>query len=73
MNLELVKRAEKVKHLRVGRKYTTLLLPDKRDSRWGLEYLPGKFLDDGGCIPISEKRAEKIIEKLERKSNPGVC
>jgi len=61
INKKLVERAEKVKHLRVGWKWNTYLeLPDAKDSRWGLSGL-------GGCVPITEKRAEKIIEKLEKK------
>lgn len=68
INKELVKRAKKVRHLQVGRKFTTLLLPNKNDSRWGLEYTGGTYLNDGGCMPITEKRAEKIIEKLEKRT-----
>lgn len=37
-----------------------LMPPDKRDSRWGIDHF-------GGCEPITAKRAEQIISKMEQK------
>jgi hypothetical protein len=62
---ELIERAKKVRHLRIGRK--SIVFPDGWDTCWGIHYSPGSGLDDGGVECISLKRAEKFIEKLERK------
>ena len=39
-----------------GGKY--LLPPDKKDDRWGIRHF-------GGCEPITDKRASKLIAKME--------
>jgi hypothetical protein len=70
MNYELISRAKKVgcPFEQGTKRYTRLLLPDAKDSRWAVEYSSGDGLDDGGIMPISEKRAERFIAQLEKKA-----
>ncbi len=42
---------------RRGKKY--LLPPDRKDRRWGLQHF-------GGVEPITDKRATKLIAKMEK-------
>ena len=58
--IELIRRFKSLKSsctMRRGNKY--LLPPDAKDYRWGLQHF-------GGVEPITDKRAEKIIAKMER-------
>jgi hypothetical protein len=67
---KLIERAKKVCHLRSGRK--SIVFPNGWDTCWGIHYLPGSGLDDGGVKCISLKKAEKFIEIMERKLKRGV-
>lgn len=57
--MNLMERFRKLKLRRTtfgGNKH--LLPPDKKDYRWGIQHF-------GGCEPITEARAEKLITKME--------
>ncbi len=62
MNADAVM-AERFVHLattrttRRGNKY--LLPPDHKDTRWGLQHF-------GGVEAITDKRAEKLLDKMEK-------
>lgn len=60
--LTLIERFNRLKSKAFGRpsKCKYLLPPDKKDYRWGIDHF-------GGCEPITEKRAEQIILKMEQK------
>lgn len=61
----LIKRFRKLKSsctTKRGNKY--LLPPDKKDYRWGIRHF-------GGCEPITQKRAEKFITKMEQMESVG--
>ena len=47
-----------------ARGHIYLLLPDHKDLRWGLHHF-------GGCEPITDARAEKIITQMEKWQKGG--
>ena len=60
--MTLIERFNRLHSRAFGRpsKCKYLLAPDAKDSRWGIRHF-------GGCEPITEKRAEQIISKIEQK------
>lgn len=58
-NAKLLKRYMVLRLSRTTRRGCKFLLhPDKKDLRWGIQHF-------GGCEPITEARAERLITKME--------
>lgn len=60
--MTLIQRFDKLCSARINKRGNSkyLLPPDEKDGRWGIEHF-------GGCEPISERRAGKLIAKMEKE------